>query len=180
MDRKDHRRHRLVATLAPLTLLAAITAGVVNSAAPQAHAATSGPCDIYATGGTPCVAAHSTTRALYGTYNGPLYQVRRSSDNAVRDIAPLAAGDVANATTQDSFCAGTTCLITVIYDQSGRGNHLTQAPPRWVPRPRPGRLRQPRRRHPRAGHPQRPPGVRRLHRSRHRLPQQHDQRHRQG
>ncbi|WP_229691722.1 cellulose-binding domain-containing protein, partial [Sphaerisporangium melleum] len=28
------------------------------------------PCDIYAAGGTPCVAAHSTTRALYGAYNG--------------------------------------------------------------------------------------------------------------
>ena len=37
-----------------------------------AQAATSQPCDIYAAGGTPCVAAHSTTRALYGAYNGPL------------------------------------------------------------------------------------------------------------
>ncbi|KIN05455.1 glycoside hydrolase family 54 protein, partial [Oidiodendron maius Zn] len=27
------------------------------------------------------------------------------------------------------FCASTTCLITIIYDQSGHGNHLTQAPP---------------------------------------------------
>ena len=43
--------------------------------------------------------------------------------------ASLSAGGVANAAAQDSFCAGTTCLITVIYDQSGRGNHLTQAPP---------------------------------------------------
>ncbi|WP_187280885.1 arabinofuranosidase catalytic domain-containing protein, partial [Microbispora sp. CSR-4] len=31
--------------------------------------------------------------------------------------------------TQDSFCAGTTCVITIIYDQSGRNNRLTQAPP---------------------------------------------------
>jgi hypothetical protein len=86
------------------------------------------PCDIYAAGGTPCVAAHSTTRALYGSYNGALYQVRRSSDNTTRDIAPLSPGGVANAATQDSFCANTTCVITVIYDQSGRGNNLTQAP----------------------------------------------------
>ena len=28
----------------------------------------------------PCVAAHSTTRALSASYNGPLYQVRRESD----------------------------------------------------------------------------------------------------
>ena len=30
------------------------------------------PCDIYASGGAPCVAAHSTTRALFDAYNGPL------------------------------------------------------------------------------------------------------------
>ncbi|KAB8259432.1 Arabinosidase B [Aspergillus pseudonomiae] len=88
-----------------------------------------GPCDIYSSGGTPCVAAHSTTRALYSTYTGPLYQVKRGSDGTTTDIAPLSAGGVANASTQDSFCASTTCLITIIYDQSGRGNHLTQAPP---------------------------------------------------
>jgi non-reducing end alpha-L-arabinofuranosidase len=34
-----------------------------------------GPCDIYSSGGTPCVAAHSTTRALYSAYSGSLYQV---------------------------------------------------------------------------------------------------------
>lgn len=88
-----------------------------------------GPCDIYSSGGTPCVAAHSTTRALYSAFSGSLYQVKRGSDNATTNIAPLSAGGVANAATQDSFCAGTTCLITIIYDQSGRGNHLTQAPP---------------------------------------------------
>ncbi|GIH15262.1 arabinofuranosidase catalytic domain-containing protein [Rugosimonospora africana] len=87
------------------------------------------PCDIYAAGGTPCVAAHSTTRALYAAYTGPLYQVRRASDNTTRDIGVLSAGGAANAATQDSFCANTTCLITIIYDQSGRGNPLTQAPP---------------------------------------------------
>ena len=92
-------------------------------------AAGTGPCDIYASGGTPCVAAHSTTRALFGAYNGPLYQVRRASDNTTRDIAPLSAGGAANAAAQDSFCAGTSCVITIIYDQTGRNNRLTQAPP---------------------------------------------------
>ena len=96
--------------------------------APPAAAASQGPCDIYAAGGTPCVAAHSTTRALYAAYSGPLYQLRRSSDNATLNISPLSAGGVANAAAQDSFCAGTTCVITEIYDQSGRGNNLTQAP----------------------------------------------------
>jgi hypothetical protein len=88
-----------------------------------------GPCDIYSSGGTPCIAAHSTTRALYNSFSGALYQVKRGSDGATTTIAPLSAGGVANAGTQDSFCSGTTCLITIIYDQSGRGNHLTQAPP---------------------------------------------------
>ncbi len=103
-----------------------------------ARAAASQPCDIYAAGGTPCVAAHSTTRALYGSYNGPLYQVRRSSDNATRDIGVLSAGGVANATAQDSFCANTSCVITIIYDQSGRNNRLTQAPPGYWKGPAPG------------------------------------------
>jgi len=88
-----------------------------------------GPCDIYSSGGTPCIAAHSTTRALYSAYSGSLYQVKRGSDNTTTIIAPVSAGGVANAAAQDTFCASTTCLITQIYDQSGRGNHLTQAPP---------------------------------------------------
>ncbi len=82
------------------------------------------PCDIYASGGTPCVAAHSTVRALYGSYNGSLYQVRRASDNTTRNVGLLTAGGVADAAAQDSFCTGTSCVITVVYDQSGRGNDL--------------------------------------------------------
>jgi hypothetical protein len=113
---------RLLVTTVAVGL--ALTGVGVQSAA----AAGSGPCDIYAAGGTPCVAAHSTTRALYASYRGALYQVRRSSDGRTADIGPVAAGGYANAAAQDSFCANTTCLITVIYDQSGRGNNLTQAP----------------------------------------------------
>jgi hypothetical protein len=103
--------------------LAMVPAAALTWSAP-ASAAGTGPCDIYASGGTPCVAAHSTVRALYGSYTGNLYQVRRSSDNATRDVGVLTEGGVANAATQDSFCAGTSCVITVVYDQSGRGNDL--------------------------------------------------------
>ncbi|MCO5997890.1 arabinofuranosidase catalytic domain-containing protein [Actinoallomurus rhizosphaericola] len=106
-----------------LTALAAVLTTVVTWMAP-ASAAGTGPCDLYASGGTPCVAAHSTVRALYGSYNGNLYQVRRSSDNATKNIGVLSTGGVADAATQDSFCAGTTCVITVVYDQSGHGNDL--------------------------------------------------------
>jgi hypothetical protein len=99
-----------------------------------------GPCDIYAAGGSPCVAAHSSTRALYAAYNGPLYQVLRQSDGKTLDIGvvpPSAtdAGGYADAAAQDAFCANTYCWITTLYDQSGHGNHLTQAPrgPAGVP-----------------------------------------------
>ena len=75
------------------------------------------------------MAAHSTVRALYSAYSGALYQVRRSSDNTTRDIGVLTAGGYANAAAQDSFCAGTSCVITVVYDQSGRGNSVAYQGP---------------------------------------------------
>jgi hypothetical protein len=109
------------AVAAVLTLIVAL---VVMAPASPSLAAGQGPCDIYAAAGTPCVAAHSTVRALYSSYSGNLYQVRRSSDSSTRNIAVLAAGGYANAAAQDSFCAGTTCVITIIYDQSGHGNDL--------------------------------------------------------
>jgi sRNA-binding protein len=66
-----------------------------------------------------------------------LYQVKRASDGKTLDVgivAPAAApapdaGGHANAAAQDAFCAGTLCVINRIYDQSGKGNHLLQAPP---------------------------------------------------
>lgn len=92
-----------------------------------------GPCDIYAEGGSPCVAAHSTTRALYASYNGPLYQVMRQSDGKTLDIGVILPsegdpGGYADAAAQDEFCANTYCWITKLYDQSGMENHLIQAP----------------------------------------------------
>jgi hypothetical protein len=83
-----------------------------------------GPCDIFAAAGNPCVAAHSTVRALLGSYGGKLYQVRRNSDNTTQDVGTTATGGFASTAAQDTFCAGTTCVITVVYDQSGKGNDL--------------------------------------------------------
>jgi hypothetical protein len=92
-----------------------------------------GPCDIYAADGGPCVAAHSTGRRLSSTYTGPLYQVRVGSSKsgaggATTDIGFLADG-FADAKAQDAACGADTCTISIIYDQSGLGNHLTAAPP---------------------------------------------------
>jgi non-reducing end alpha-L-arabinofuranosidase len=93
-----------------------------------AHSETSKqrPCDIYAAGHTPCVAAHSTVRSLYAKYTGALYQVKRAADDATENIG-LLPDSYANAATQDVFCKNTTCIITRIYDQSPGHNDLTIA-----------------------------------------------------
>jgi hypothetical protein len=96
------------------------------------------PCDIYAADGGPCVAAHSTVRALYATYSGPLYQVKKATDSSTHDILPLAPGGFANAADQDTFCGVDSCTISIIYDQSGWGNHLTSAPA-GMAKPTPGK-----------------------------------------
>ena len=86
------------------------------------------PCDVYADDGGPCVAAHSTVRLLRSAYTGPLYQVTRASDSTTQDISVGATGGLADSAPQDSFCTGTSCTITIIYDQSGKGNHLKPTP----------------------------------------------------
>ncbi|MFD8261049.1 arabinofuranosidase catalytic domain-containing protein [Streptomyces griseoluteus] len=117
-------RGRLGAVLSVLALLLGALAGL---SAP-AQAAGSAPCDIYAAAGTPCVAAHSTVRALFAGYNGPLYRVTRASDGAATDIGLLATGGYADAGRQDTFCGGTTCRMTKIYDQTSRHNDLDPGP----------------------------------------------------
>jgi hypothetical protein len=104
------------------------TGGVGPDGGTGAPTTGTGVCDIFASASTPCVAAHSTVRALYSAYDGNLYQVTRASDTTTKDIGVLATGGFANGAAQDTFCAGTTCTITIIYDQSSQGNHLTPGP----------------------------------------------------
>jgi len=104
---------------------AASTLAALVTAAQQTRP--QGPCDIYAAAGTPCVTAHSTVRSLSSRYGGSLYQVKRA-DGRLLDIGVIAGG-FADAAAQDRFCAGTLCYINRIYDQSGKGNDLMQAPP---------------------------------------------------
>lgn len=113
---ENRLRDRAVLALLAMLLL-------LGTAAFAQAAEHDGPCDILARAGTACVAAHSTTRALYAAYDGPLYRVRRA-DWRTRDIGPREAGDVADAGTQDAFCANTVCAITRIYDQSPEHNDL--------------------------------------------------------
>ncbi|MBN2574224.1 MAG: hypothetical protein JXP73_06645 [Deltaproteobacteria bacterium] len=94
-----------------------------------------GPCDIYGAANppTPCVAAYSMIRALARTYTGPLYQVRKDSSSrntgtggTTADIRMLADG-FADSAAQDAFCSDTTCTVSKLYDQSGKGNDLLVA-----------------------------------------------------
>ena len=82
--------------------------------------AVGGPCDVFASGGTPCVAAHSVTRALFANYSGRLYQVNRTRDGALLDIHALTAGGYADAAAQDAFCGtsplrGVPALGTIVH-----------------------------------------------------------------
>src|SRR3954466_314256 len=45
-----------------VALASVLTVAAAFAVSGTANAAGTGPCDIYASGGTPCVAAHSTTR----------------------------------------------------------------------------------------------------------------------
>ena len=92
-----------------------------------------GPCDIYAAAGQACAAAYSTTRVLNSKYSGPLYQVRKGSSamntgsgGMTMDIG--AVDGYGDAATQDTFCSGSTCTFSIIYDQSGNKNDLKVAP----------------------------------------------------
>lgn len=125
---------RIVALLSLVSVAAAV--GQAGQKSDKGYALRpQGPCDIYEVAGDPCVGAHSTTRALYQSYNGPLYQLLRQSDGNLLDIgvtqpgAPMHdAGGYADAAAQDAFCANTYCWISKVYDQSPKHNDLSQAP----------------------------------------------------
>ncbi|HWG25043.1 arabinofuranosidase catalytic domain-containing protein [Actinospica sp.] len=127
--------HRLRTSRRGLRLFAAFLMAVaivvpaLAAGATTARAATPTlPCDIFANGGTPCAAAYSTTRALYASYDGPLYQVQRASDGSYLSIRPASTGGLVNAAPQVSFCSGTSCTITELYDQSPNGNNMPISP----------------------------------------------------
>jgi hypothetical protein len=69
------------------------------------------PCDLFASGGTPCTAAHSTVRALYNSYAGPLYSVKRvGSDGCGKGDAidsSSALGSSAGANSTGGLCGCT-------------------------------------------------------------------------
>ena len=144
--------------VAAVAAAAAAAAATTTAAAGTVHRAAASVCDIIndAPENTTCVAAHSLVRALYSSYDGPLYQVRavavavrnmifdagglserfvcapqvlRTSDNRTLDVSVVEPGGFADSAAQDEHCADAGCVVWRIYDQSPFQNHLDVAPP---------------------------------------------------
>ncbi len=102
------------------------TAGIGGAAGGAANS--SGlPCDVAKAAGTPCVAAHAMTRSLFASYSGPLFKALRVSDKQEKDIGTVTAGGLADFAALATFCSGTTCKVTTLYDQSGNTNDMWRA-----------------------------------------------------
>jgi hypothetical protein len=85
------------------------------------------PGDVAKAAGTPFVAAHAMTRALFASYTGSLFQALRVSDKQVKDIGIVASTGLADLAILSTFCSGTSCKVTTLYDQSGNGNDMWRA-----------------------------------------------------
>jgi hypothetical protein len=85
------------------------------------------PGDVAKAAGTPFVAAHAMTRALFASYTGPLFKALRVSDQQEKDIGSVAATGLVDTAALNTFCTGTTCKVTTLYDQSGNGNDIWRA-----------------------------------------------------
>ena len=98
------------------------TAGTAEAAALTTP--TQGPCDILAAAGTPCHAAHSTVRALFANFSGPLYNLSKS-DGTSKSIGPIVPGGYADKAAHDAFCGPSMdCVFYNAFDQSPMKNHL--------------------------------------------------------
>ena len=82
------------------------------------------PGDVAKAAGTPFVAAHAMTRTLFTSYSGPLFKALRDSDKQEKDIGIVAATGLVDLAALSTFCSGTTCKVTTLYDQSGNGNDM--------------------------------------------------------
>jgi hypothetical protein len=67
-------------------------------------------------------AAYSCARRLAFQYNGPLCSIRRASDSSTIDFYANASGTIDKSALR-SFCANTSCFISIEYDQSGNSNN---------------------------------------------------------
>jgi non-reducing end alpha-L-arabinofuranosidase len=85
------------------------------------------PGDVAKAAGTLFVAAHAMTRTLIASYSGPLFRALRDSDKKEQDIGTVATTGLVDLAALSTFCSGTTCKVTTLYDQSGNGNDMWRA-----------------------------------------------------
>ena len=133
----------------------------------------------------PCVAAHSTTRALYASYNGPLYQVMRQSDGKTLDIGvvqPVVRAPGCGRIRRRGRAGRLLRQHDLLHQPHLRPVRQGQPPlpgaARNIQGPGKGRIQHPADRGHGAHHDQRPQGLRRLHHAGHGVPQQQCHRHR--
>jgi len=119
----------------PATVVMGVSAGGSGGLASDADAGGSGdatpagglPGDVAEAAGTPFVAAHAMTRALFASYAGPLFKALRVSDSQEQDIGTVSSTGLVDTAALSSFCAGSSCKVTTLYDQSGNGNDMWRA-----------------------------------------------------
>ena len=115
---------------------------------------TGGPCDIYAADGGPCVAAHSTVRALYAAYNGPALpgqEDRGRHDHGHQRPRPPAASRTRPTRTRSAAPppapsrSSTTSRARQQPDQGARGRRQDDARQRSQRQGAPGHVQRPQR-----------------------------------
>jgi hypothetical protein len=96
----------------PFTLWPPLTAAAISPIAAGTPLLIDQLPDLHAVG-TYCLA-----RRLQRNYGGPLFTVRRASDNAVLPISCASGLDTVNEAALTAFCAGTNGFIANVYNQS--------------------------------------------------------------
>jgi hypothetical protein len=62
---------------------------------------------------------------LRENYTGSCIRIRRASNNNEQDIG-FDSNGIVDVAAINTFCAGTTCFVRTVYDQSGTSNNITQ------------------------------------------------------
>ncbi|MEI7601284.1 MAG: arabinofuranosidase catalytic domain-containing protein [Aestuariivirga sp.] len=114
-------------------LTLSVTVSTAASGTGSTKTSTSTPTFTGVLDNLPAAALALSLRRLGGAYGGPLLRVRRSPDNAERDIAASIAGAL-DITTLTSFCGSSSCFVLALYDQSGNGRDAVQATAASQPR----------------------------------------------
>ena len=92
-----------------------------------------GPCDVLAAAGNLCRGPQHHARLYQRLHRAAVPGCKGScpgpnscTGGNTKDIGSV--GGYADSAAQDAFCAGATCTISIIYDQSPNKNHLKPAP----------------------------------------------------